>query len=312
VIGPNADMQGQTKDRSGRAQEISQQAGMVQLGPVFDAARYWQKRVMRAVWNRVRQFWTDEMWIRVTDDEKTYFVALNRQITRGELEAERLKDAPITDQEKIAKLQQIAADPAMRQPVVQNNVAKMDMDIIIDEAPDLISLQQEQFGLLVELGKGGIPIPPKTLIQASTLRNKETLIDDMEANAAQSMPPAMQKQIETAQKEIEQKGKQVEQEQQQLKDLSMSIKEQISALKVERAELGADRKIFAAEQRVAQATMKAAAVGVEASIQTKATQASTQLAGKEAQLANRETKFSTKQAQANAQQKAATKKSANR
>ena len=318
-VGPNAALQGQKGDSSGRSQEIAQQAGTVQLGPLFDSVRYWQKRVMQAVWNRVRQYWTDEMWIRVTDDNKTYFVALNQRITKGELEAERLKDAQMSDEEKQARIQQLAQDPASQQPVTKNDVAKMNMDIVIDEAPDVVVLQQEQWIQLTELAKSGVPIPPQTLIQASTLRNKESLIADM-AQMGPGIPPEAQKQLDKAQGEIEQRAKQVEAQEQQLKDLENSIKEQTLALKLERGELEASRKLFQADVKVAKAEIRAEKITAAADIQTKATTAAAGLAAKEtqlqsktvtagAQIANKQTQLSTKQAQLRAQQQQAKAKS---
>jgi len=318
-VGPNAALQGQKGDSSGRSQEIAQQAGTVQLGPLFDSVRYWQKRVMQAVWNRVRQYWTDEMWIRVTDDNKTYFVALNQRITKGELEAERLKDAQMSDEEKQARIQQLAQDPASQQPVTKNDVAKMNMDIVIDEAPDVVVQQQEQWIQLTELAKSGVPIPPQTLIQASTLRNKESLIADM-AQMGPGIPPEAQKQLDKAQGEIEQRAKQVEAQEQQLKDLENSIKEQTLALKLERGELEASRKLFQADVKVAKAEIRAEKITAAADIQTKATTAAAGLAAKEtqlqsktvtagAQIANKQTQLSTKQAQLRAQQQQAKAKS---
>jgi hypothetical protein len=297
VIGPNSALQGEQGDQSGRAQQVAQQAGVVQLGPLFDGVRYWQKRVMRAAWNRVRQFWTDETWIRVTDDEKTHFVALNRPMTVGEIEAEKLKGAQIPEQEKMQRLQQLASNPQSMQQVVQNNVAEMDMDIIIDEAPDTVTLQQEQWGQLTELAKSGFPIPPKTLIRASSLRNKEQLIDEMESQQT-GIPPQVQEQMQQAQQEIQQKAEQLAQEEQQLKDLQNQIKEQATALKAERAELEATRKVFAAEVKVAHAELGAERVQAEAQIQSKTVTANAQLQNKQTQIQTKQAQFQAKQSQA--------------
>ena len=42
---------------------------MTQLAHLTDRLRNLDIRVFRAVWARIRQFWTAEKWIRVTDDE---------------------------------------------------------------------------------------------------------------------------------------------------------------------------------------------------------------------------------------------------
>ena len=39
------------------------------IGELLDHLRDLDLRVFRMMWNRIRQFWTTEKWIRVTDDE---------------------------------------------------------------------------------------------------------------------------------------------------------------------------------------------------------------------------------------------------
>jgi hypothetical protein len=72
--GPNAtemgDKTGGSHSASGRAILASQQGGMIQIGDLLDNLRHLDKRVFRAVWARVRQYWTAEKWLRVTDDER--------------------------------------------------------------------------------------------------------------------------------------------------------------------------------------------------------------------------------------------------
>ena len=52
---------------------------------MFEAVRDWSWEVYRQVWYRIRQYWTEERWVRITDDERNMkWVALNKPITRGE------------------------------------------------------------------------------------------------------------------------------------------------------------------------------------------------------------------------------------
>jgi hypothetical protein len=190
VTGPNAALQGQTGQISGRAKQIDQQGGVVQLGVMFDAIRFWQRRVAQAVWCRIRQYWDEEMWIRVTDDEHGMkFVVLNEKLTLAHIEAKKLKDQQIPPEQKQAMIQQLASDPQMMAPAIGpdgkqlrgNDVAQMDIDIIIDEAPDVVTVQQEQFERLASLAEAGIAIPPDALIEASSLRSqtKKAILDKM-------------------------------------------------------------------------------------------------------------------------------------
>lgn len=188
ATGPNQALQGNSGSISGRAKELDQQGGALQIGVLFDAIRDWQLRVSHAVWHRIRQYWDQEMWIRVTDDEKGFrFIAINQPVLYGEMEAEKLKGLP--PEEIQAGVQQIAQhpmaqmqamDPETGMPMLRNEVAKLDVDIILDEAPDVVTIQSEEFAKLAELaGTGKVPIPPDVLIEASQLRNKKALLDKL-------------------------------------------------------------------------------------------------------------------------------------
>jgi hypothetical protein len=143
------------------------------------------------------------MWIRVTDDEDNVrFVGLNQKTTFGELAAKKLKKEQVPDEQKQMMLQAMAQDPQAQQQTIENNVAEMDVDIIIDEAPDTITVQSEEYMQLVELAKSGaVQIPPKALITASQLRSqtKKLILDQMSGEndpAAQMMAQLQQKMME--------------------------------------------------------------------------------------------------------------------
>lgn len=211
VTGPNAALLGQSGSISGRAKELDQQGGAIQVSVLFDNIRDWQLRVARAVWNRIRQYWDEEMFIRVTDDENGLkFVTINQRLTTGDEQAEAFKRDPefmaLPEPEKQRVIQNMAQDPAMQAPVVgpdgkpkmKNSVSELDVDIVIDESPDAITIQAEEFQKLAELAQSGIPIPPDALIEASQIRNKKQILDKMSgandpnAAAMQQMQQAMQ------------------------------------------------------------------------------------------------------------------------
>jgi hypothetical protein len=165
-MGPNADMMGDgDKGSSGRAILANQQGGFIQLGTLFDTLRSLDRRAFRRMWMLVRQFWTAAKWVRVTDDERNLqWVGLN-----------------------IPQM-----DPMTGQVQVQNAVAELDVDIIIDEAPDSANIQAEQFEQLTNLAQAGVVFPPTVYIKASALRNKSELLKELEdAQAAQQQaaPP---------------------------------------------------------------------------------------------------------------------------
>lgn len=81
-------------------------------------------------------------------------------------------------------------DPRLAEVVeVRNDVSRLDVDIIVEEGPNVATLQQEEFATIAELEKAGVPIPPDALIEASGLRNKEKIIESMKTGGADPDAP---------------------------------------------------------------------------------------------------------------------------
>ena len=157
-LGPNASLMGQVQgQQSGRAIMAQQQAGMAELAPIYDSLRDWTLRCYRAMWSRIKQYWTDERWIRVTEETSApQFIGVN-QLAGW----------------------QIDQTTGQVVPVIENQLAEIDVDIIIDDAPDFVTLRQEQFEQLTKMAQAGVPIPPEMMIEASSLRDKQRLIQMM-------------------------------------------------------------------------------------------------------------------------------------
>lgn len=187
-VGPNPSLVGQSENgASGRAIMAQQQAGMAQVSPIYDSLRDWTVRVYRAIWERIKQFWTEERWVRVTDEnEAPQFVAVNRQV---------------------GVMQVMTMDGQIQyQPQLENALADMDLDIIIQEAPDFVTLRQEEFEQLASMASNGIPVPPEMLIEASSLRNKAALLDRLKEQgeqAAQQKMQAMQMEMQARQQKAQ-------------------------------------------------------------------------------------------------------------
>ena len=200
AVGPNATLQGKSgQDQSGRAILALQQGGMTEMAPLLDNLRHFNVRVYRAIWNRIRQFWQGERWVRVTDDENNLrFVGLN--VTQGQLAMVKVQDAIKAGQIDEATAQQfmmqIQSDPAMMQPA--NVLAELDVDIEIDEVADSPTLQIEQFDQLAKLAPMAppqyIPTMFEMLIEASNLRNKDKL-REIAGQMKQPQPDPMQEQM---------------------------------------------------------------------------------------------------------------------
>ena len=176
VQGPNAGLQGRgTEGQSGRAIIAQQNAGITEENHLFDAHNDWKLRVYRSMWARAKQFWRDEKWLRVTDDENAFrFAHVN---------------VPIVGFDEFGNKVIVG---------MENALAEMDVDIIIEAGPDTITLQHEQFEQLTQLAQSGYPIPPDILISASQLRDKQKLLERM----SQPDPSAQQSaQLEMAEKQ---------------------------------------------------------------------------------------------------------------
>lgn len=205
-----------TQAPSGRSQEMLTQMGLAEKEVSFTALQDWCWRMYRATWHRIRQYWTEERWIRVTDDERNLrWVALNQQMT----------------------------DPMGLPMGVKNPIGELDVDIILEDGPDSITVQAEQFEQLVELKKADpAAIPTKAIIEASQLRNKDKLLEYAEQGG---IPPQLQQQMQEMQQALQQCQQQLQQAEMQKgqeKQEAQAIKAQVSSeIKVARAELAKER-----------------------------------------------------------------------
>lgn len=211
LLGPNASLQGQAQgQQSGRAIMAQQNAGLSELAPIYDSLRDWTIRCYEQMWLRIKQYWNDERWVRVTDEAgATQFIGLN---------------VPA------------AVDPFTGQVVQRkNDVARMDVDIIIEDAPDLVTLRQEEFQQLAEMAQRGIPIPPELLIEASSVRNKKRILDMMAERQQQAMQgQAQQAQIEGQKAQAEMQFKAIATQAKAQKDSADAVKTTVETQQMQR------------------------------------------------------------------------------
>ena len=203
--GVNAALAGKNEQQmSGRAILAQQQGGMVEAATFLDTIRVLSLAVYRSVWSRVRQVWTEERWIRVTDSEQNLrFVGLNQPITmlqavakqmgveKGNLEQMRQQNP-----EAVAQLEAFAQDPRSQTVVgVENNVAELDVDIMVDEGMDTPTVAAEQFDTLTKMLPSAPPnIAPalwEMLFATSSLRGKEAVLEKLR------QPPTQEQQMMT-------------------------------------------------------------------------------------------------------------------
>ena len=247
AVGYNAAASGKdTRDMSGVALRTREMSAQTELGPMFDVLRHLDIRVYRKVWNRIRKYWTAEKWIRITDDDNNLkWVGLNKPVTKGEelLTQAQEQGAP---PQILQQLQlRISQDPMMKEVVsTENDLAALDMDIVIADAPDAVTTQVEDFQVLGEMVKSGFQMPPIAVIEASPLSNKDKLIKLMKEAQQNTVPPQIQEQIQKMQEEM----KKLAEENQSLKsDTQIDAAKLQSEQQAKRAELQLKSEIQAQE-----------------------------------------------------------------
>jgi hypothetical protein len=224
----NAQLAGERQqgDLSGVAINKLQQAGTMELNGLFSALNGWEKRIYRQIWARIRQFWTEEKWIRVTDNQDALrWVGLNAHIPAKQWLEEQIKDESLdieTRRKAEASLQfltQAAKGPdpqlvqaaqqgdmqammavqqaVQLQPVAQakleeivevkNPVPEIMVDIILEQSFDVVNIQQEQFEMLAKFAVPGSGIDIIDLIRLSQIRGKEEVIENIEKSRKEQM-----------------------------------------------------------------------------------------------------------------------------
>jgi hypothetical protein len=178
-FGPNPALIGQgVENSSGRAIALLQQAGMAELGPYILAYRGWKVRVYRGIFNAIRRHWKAPRWIRVTDDEGlAQFVKING----------------------------LQPDPMTNEMVMTNAIGSLDVDIILDEAPDAVTLQAQSFEVLQALGPQFMQQFPEIAIELSPLDSAtKKQIREKQKAAAQQAQPAQQVALAGEQAKVQQ------------------------------------------------------------------------------------------------------------
>lgn len=166
--------QGGLQDSSGRALALHLQAGMAKMQPFFNRIRSWKLRNYRMIWHNIRRYWDTERYIMITDDPND------------------IQHIPVNS---------FQLDEYGR-PMPVNALADIDVDIIIDEAPDTITLQSEAFDKMVKLAPMMGNVAPDIWIEMSDLdsKTKTRIKKRLEQQQQQDPMAAQAAQLEMADK----------------------------------------------------------------------------------------------------------------
>jgi hypothetical protein len=145
---------------SGIAIHQRQRASAINQMFAFDALRRTKKLLGRMVLSMIRQFFSHQMVIQITDQ-------------LGASNAVQL-NVPVVDENGNVLINDNG------DPVKHNDVSLGVFDIMVEEVRDISSsreLEAEQLNLLMQ---SGVPIHPKFLVEATNLKNKDDILRSLE------------------------------------------------------------------------------------------------------------------------------------
>lgn len=171
---------------SGIALQRLQQSNITELVKLFENFSAFKLRVYRQIWNRIRQFWTKEKWVRVTDDEdKLRWIGFNVSMTMQKFLEETMEDEGLPEEMRLGASAQLIMleqqNPEALQQVIEvkNKPAELDMDIILDESYDTINVSQEQLDAILKFGAQN-QFDIIDLLEISNVTGKDRLIEKLE------------------------------------------------------------------------------------------------------------------------------------
>lgn len=210
TIGPSEALMGSASpDASGRSIELRQRSALLKYGDVLDGARAFELAVYRQVWHRITQYWTEEQYVRVTDDPvAAQYLGINMRqpVTMAETLMERgwdqrqLQAAVQSGELSPHELQQVVGEK------IVNNPAELDVDIILDTGPDLRVMREQQLENLMSLiGQVGQQLKPEVLDMVLEMIIELSPLDGrIKQRFLQTIRPTEEQQQAQAQQQAEQ------------------------------------------------------------------------------------------------------------
>ncbi|RYG61711.1 MAG: hypothetical protein EON60_02480 [Alphaproteobacteria bacterium] len=141
---------------SGVAIQQRQMAGQLNQMFAFDMLRLLKKQLGLQVLALVRQYFTEEMVIKITD-------------TLGAGRVIKLNQPVIGLDGKVQR----GADG---KPVVMPDLNNGQFDVVVEEVKDVLSARELEAAQLEMLMKAGVPVPPEVLVEASGVSAKEKIL----------------------------------------------------------------------------------------------------------------------------------------
>jgi hypothetical protein len=139
---------------------LLRQPGMAELGPFILSYRGWKLRLYRKIWNAVQRHWQAEKWLRVSDGDSglAQFIQVNG----------------------------LGLDQSGR-PAIVNALGQLDVNIMLDEGPDVAAMMYDTFDALAKYPPG--TIPPQVLIELNPNIPRSDKNRIMQMLSPQQQPP---------------------------------------------------------------------------------------------------------------------------
>jgi hypothetical protein len=206
-INVNPTLMAQDDQHSGVAINYMQKAGTAELGSFLRNYCAWKLRVYKAVWNIVSRTWQAERWIRVTDNQGlAQFIQING------LEMDE-----------------------WGQPVIINAIGALNVEISMDEGPDVANLMQDAYEIIKD--DPTIPWSIKLEFMPMPASVKKSIEQKLQQQA-QSQPPDPKIQAAQLKAQSDEKAAQLKFQQDQQK----------GAAEIQKANVQADAEKFNAQQ----------------------------------------------------------------
>jgi len=133
--------------KSGTAIIAEQNGQQIEIIPLADLKREFEIIIYTKWWDMIRQFWTEERWIRVTDNEDNIkFVGFNKKV--------KVRD--VLEEDGVELPAELNGDPRLEAIArVDSRPIEIDVDIVITDAKDIVTTDNEEFDKLIALAGSG-------------------------------------------------------------------------------------------------------------------------------------------------------------
>lgn len=237
-LGPAAALSGTVgESASGIAIQQRQASALLKFGDYLRASKKWELQVYRHIWFRIRQYWEEQDWVRVTEDnDAESYLEVNRPITMADVLVQRGVDPALLQQANASGLLQAQGIDLTEVVGRVNHLQQLDVDILIRDKPASTVYRHDQIAAVADL-LGKLRLPEGATAAATEMLLEMVDIDPkVKERVLKAMQPdPMQQQI------IAQQQQQQQALQQQLTALQMAkLEADVAKTQAEVAKLQAE------------------------------------------------------------------------